>query len=84
VSTSNSGEIDDGNAAGERPLPNPTEIAKEAKRLQGEIDAFQKLKEAAQKAGDVGLTDYYDTQMQTIQNEINRLFGIRPNPWRGG
>jgi len=84
VSTSNSGGIDDEGALGERPPASPTEIAKEARRLQAEIDAYQKLKDTAQKVGDVGLTEYYDTQLQTIQNEINRLFGIRPNPWRGG
>ena len=84
VATSNNGGIDDEGTSGERPPASPTEIADEARRLQADIDAYQKLKDAAQKAGNVGLTEYYDTQMQTIQNEINRFFGIRPNPWRGG
>jgi hypothetical protein len=82
--TPNAEGLDDEGTPEEHPPRNPADIAKEARRLQADIDAYQKLKDAGEKAGDTGLGDYYDTQMQTIQNEINRLFGIRPNPWRGG
>ncbi len=64
--------------------PNPEQSDAIAKDIQKEIDAWQTKKETAEAGGRWGDADHADTQIQMLENEIRKLFGLPPKPWLGG
>jgi RHS repeat-associated protein len=64
--------------------PNPEQTAAIAKDLQKEIDAWRAAKEQAETAGRWGDGWHADTQIQILENEMRKLLGDPPKPWRGG
>ncbi len=64
--------------------PNPEQTEAIAKNLQNEKDGWKAIKERAEVEGRWGDAEHADTQIQMLENEIRKLFGLPPKPWKGG